>query len=88
MRFTPAIAVAIMTALLLAPVAKAQQAKAERIEEPERIEEVVVVVGSRFHTARSAAEATAPVDILSADEIGRVGNHADLTDSLRALAPS
>ena len=51
MRFTPAIAVAIMTALLLAPVAKAQQAKAERIEEPERIEEVVVVVGSRFHNS-------------------------------------
>ena len=26
--------------------------------------------------------------MLSAEEIGRVGNHADLTDSLRALAPS
>ena len=50
--------------------------------------EEVVVIGSRFQTARSAGEATAPVDILSGDEIGRVGNHADLTDSLRALAPS
>ena len=80
MRLTPGIAVSIMTAFLVAPVAGAQQAE-ERIEE-------VVVVGSRFQTARSAAEATAPVDILSADEIARVGNHADLTDSLRALAPS
>ena len=80
MRLTPGIAVSIVTAFLVAPVAGAQQAE-ERIEE-------VVVVGSRFQTARSAAEATAPVDILSADEIARVGNHADLTDSLRALAPS
>ena len=50
--------------------------------------EEVIVVGSRFQTTRSAAEAAAPVDILSGEDIGRVGNHADLTDSLRALAPS
>ena len=50
--------------------------------------EEVIVVGSRFQTSRSAGQATAPVDVLSAERIGRVGNHADLTDSLRALAPS
>lgn len=51
-------------------------------------DEVVVVVGSRFQTERSDSQATAPVDILSAEEIGAIGNSADLTDSLRALAPS
>ena len=50
--------------------------------------EVVLVIGSRFETARSAGDATAPVDVLSAEELARIGNGVDLTDSLRALAPS
>ncbi|MDE0038119.1 MAG: TonB-dependent receptor [Gammaproteobacteria bacterium] len=63
------------------PTVLAQDGRAAEIEE-------VVVVGSRFQTSRSEAQATAPVDVLSGEQIGRVGNHADLTDSLRALAPS
>ena len=70
------------TGILFAlPNALAQGDQTARIEE-------VVVVGSRFQTSRSEAQTTAPVDVLSAEQIGRVGNHADLTDSLRALAPS
>ncbi|MYA17639.1 MAG: TonB-dependent receptor [Gammaproteobacteria bacterium] len=70
-----------MTVVCALPTIHAQEAGNAQIEE-------VIVVGSRFQTSRSAAQATAPVDILSAEEIGAVGNHADLTDSLRALAPS
>ena len=51
-------------------------------------DEVVFVIGSRFQTERSDSQAAAPVDILSAEDIGSGGNGADLTDSLRALAPS
>ena len=67
--------------LFAQPSVLGQEGQTAQIEE-------VVVVGSRFQTSRSQAQATAPVDVLSAEEIGRVGNHADLTDSLRALAPS
>ena len=81
MRITPAIIAAIVLTLFCGPDAVAQDAEAGPIEE-------VIVVGSRFQTARSAAEATAPVDILAAEDIGKVGNNMDLTDSLRALAPS
>lgn len=70
-----------MGALFAQPNVLAQGSQTAQIEE-------VVVVGSRFQTSRSEAQATAPVDVLSGEQIGRVGNHADLTDSLRALAPS
>ena len=60
----------------------------EASEADAEADEVVVVIGSRFQTERSDSQATAPVDILSAEEIGAIGNNADLTDSLRALAPS
>ncbi|MDE0192463.1 MAG: TonB-dependent receptor [Gammaproteobacteria bacterium] len=70
-----------MGALFAQPMVLAPGSQTAQIEE-------VVVVGSRFQTSRSEAQATAPVDVLSAEQIGRVGNHADLTDSLRALAPS
>ena len=60
----------------------------EASEAEAEADEVVVVIGSRFQTERSDSQAMAPVDILSAEEIGAIGNNADLTDSLRALAPS
>ena len=76
----------ILIALLAgAPLAAPAQAEEAANEAPM---EEIVVIGSRFATARSASDATAPVDVLSSEDIGRVGNHADLTDSLRALAPS
>lgn len=66
------------------PIAPALAAE----EEDARDVEVVFVIGSRFQTSRSASDAPAPVDILSAEDITSIGNNADLTDSLRALAPS
>jgi len=59
----------------------------EDASEATEIEEVVVI-GSRFRTSRSASEVLAPVDVLASEELESVGNHADLTDSLRSLAPS
>ncbi len=85
MRFfvpTPIIIALLAGAPLVAP------AQAEEAAANEAPMEEIVVIGSRFATARSASDATAPVDVLSSEDIGRVGNHADLTDSLRALAPS
>ena len=76
----PFLAIAVVLGL---PAAGQEPSDAEAAAD-----EVVVVVGSRFQTERSDSQATAPVDMLSAEEIGAIGNNADLTDSLRALAPS
>lgn len=80
----PAHASFLAVAVVLGLPASAQEAS----ETQAGADEVVVVVGSRFQTERSDSQATAPVDILSAEQIGAIGNNADLTDSLRALAPS
>ena len=82
--FRPAYASFLAVAVVLGLPASGQEAS----EEQAQADEVVVVVGSRFQTERSDSQATAPVDILSAEQIGAIGNNADLTDSLRALAPS
>ena len=74
-------------AVVAAPIAPAAAAEMEAAEADEDVE-VVFVIGSRFQTSRSASDAPAPVDILSAEDITSIGNNADLTDSLRALAPS
>ena len=76
-----------LAAALLLALPGAEALGQEEADNAAPIEEVVVI-GSRFATARSASDAVAPVDVLSSEDIGRVGNHADLTDSLRALAPS
>ena len=75
----------VAVALLLATPLGAQEGDETDAQEAD---EVVFVIGSRFQTERSDSQATAPVDILSAEEIGAIGNAADLTDSLRVLAPS
>ena len=79
------------TPIVLAVVAAGPLATSTQAEEAATDEapmEEIVVIGSRFAAARSASDALAPVDVLTSEDIGRVGNHADLTDSLRALAPS
>ena len=76
-----------LAAALLLAVPAAEALGQEEADSAAPIEEIVVI-GSRFATARSASDAVAPVDVLTSEDIGRVGNHADLTDSLRALAPS
>ena len=89
MRHSRIVVAAAMAGSIGQPNAAAQDGESAQDPRAEstRIEEVIVV-GSRFQTTRSAAQATAPVDVLSGEQIARVGNHADLTDSLRALAPS
>ena len=57
-------------------------------QDGEGILEEVVILGSRSQKPRSAADSPVPVDVLSAEEFGSLGNTADLTDSLRALVPS
>ena len=74
---------ALLLGLNLAPaVALAQDAEAEDAA----IEEIVVI-GSRKR-GRSAAESTAPVDVISGETFALVGNTADITDNLRANVPS
>lgn len=74
---------ASVSILLLAPgTAQAQSAEAE-----ESVIEEIVVIGSRKR-GRSAAESTAPVDVISGETFGLVGNSADITDNLRVNVPS
>ena len=79
----------VAAAMALSPLAMAGEERGREEESiAESADEVVFVIGSRFRTERSDSQAAAPVDILSAEDIGAIGNNADLTDSLRALAPS
>lgn len=64
----------------IAPDARAEAAPNAAIEE-------VVVIGSRKR-GRSAADSTAPVDVISAEDFLAIGNSADITDNLRANVPS
>ena len=74
---------ALLCALFLAPgAAEAQSESAE-----ETVIEEIVVIGSRKR-GRSAAESTAPVDVISGETFGLVGNSADITDNLRVNVPS
>ena len=49
--------------------------------------EEIVVIGTR-RPGRSAAESTAPIDVISGDAFAQVGNTADITDNLRFNIPS
>ena len=68
--------------LLAPPPLPAQSAGAEDAA----IEEIVVI-GSRKQ-GRSAAESTAPIDVISAEDFSLIGNSADITDNLRVNVPS
>ncbi len=48
----------------------------------------VSVIGSRSNKERSAADSPVPIDIISAEDLSRLGNTVDLTDNLKALVPS
>ncbi len=62
------------------PPVLAQVADSEAIEE-------IVVIGTRKR-GRSAAQSTAPIDVISAETFALVGNSADITDNLRVNVPS
>ena len=53
----------------------------------EAVIEEIVVIGSRKR-GRSAAESTAPIDVISGETFGLVGNTADITENLRVNVPS
>lgn len=61
---------------------KAQEAATE-----ETAIEEIVVIGSRKR-GRSAEQSTAPIDVISGEAFGQIGNSADITDNLRANVPS
>ncbi|MCV6606290.1 MAG: TonB-dependent receptor plug domain-containing protein, partial [Porticoccaceae bacterium] len=51
------------------------------------IDEEIVSVGSRG-APRSATDSPVPVDVFNAEDLGSLGNTADLTDNLKSLVPS
>ena len=67
---------------LLPAAAQGQDAEAE-----ETVIEEIVVIGSRKR-GRSAAESTAPIDVISGETFGQIGNSADISDNLRVNIPS
>lgn len=73
----------VSTALFAGTQASAQEATSEAQE----VIEEILVIGSR-NPARSAADSTSPIDIISAQEFNAIGNGADVTDNLRANVPS
>ena len=74
---------AATSALFLVPAkVQAQSATAD-----DAVIEEIVVIGSRKR-GRSAAESTAPIDVISGETFGLVGNSADITDNLRVNVPS
>ena len=50
--------------------------------------EEVISIGTRSAEPRTAADSTVPVDVFSAEDIGRIGGTADITDNLNTLIPS
>lgn len=74
---------ALLLGLHLAPAT----ARAQSLEAEESVIEEIVVIGSRKR-GRSAAESTAPIDVISGESFGLVGNTADITDNLRVSVPS
>ena len=69
----------------LFPTPAAAQAREAGAEEA--VIEEIVVIGSRKR-GRSAAESTAPIDVISGETFGLVGNTADITENLRVNVPS
>ena len=67
---------------LIPGVAQSQDSEAE-----ETVIEEIVVIGSRKR-GRSAADSTAPIDVISGETFGLVGNSADITENLRVYVPS
>ena len=72
-----------LSVLTLAPATVCAQSEAAA----EEVIEEIVVIGSR-KPGRSAAESTAPIDVISGEDFGLIGNSADITDNLRVNVPS
>ena len=85
------LSVAIFSALAMmsstAYAAEADKADSKEKAADDTIEEVVSL-GSRSARARTASDSTVPIDSLSAEQFGSVGNASDVTDNLKAFVPS
>ncbi len=66
----------------------AQDADADDDAFDDALLEEIVVTGTRSRRARSAAESTVPIDVISSDDINAYGGAADLTDTLKNNIPS
>ena len=76
----------LLTCVALLPILTLQPAPGNA-REGATIEEIITI-GSRSQRARSTLDSTVPIDILTADDFGRIGNAADITDHLKTLVPS
>lgn len=61
--------------------------QADQDADSETMLEEVVITGTRSSRARTAADSTVPIDVLSGDDFDSYGGTADLTDNLQALVP-
>jgi len=80
-KYLAQLALALAVTGLSMQTAVAQQGANEVIEE-------IVTTGSRSAKPRSAADSPVPIDVISGDDLGALGNTADLTDNIRAMVPS
>ncbi|MGV6806744.1 MAG: TonB-dependent receptor plug domain-containing protein [bacterium] len=48
----------------------------------------IVTLGTRSAKPRSATDSTAPIDVISSDDLTAIGGAADITDNLNTLVPS
>ncbi len=76
----------LFTGIFVSMPAFAQDADAEAADDG--LLEEIVVTGTRSRRARSAAESTVPIDVISSDDINAYGGTADLTDALKNNIPS
>ncbi|MGB5334043.1 MAG: TonB-dependent receptor [Woeseiaceae bacterium] len=76
-----ALSAAVVCGTLSPQAVLAQDGSKELIEE-------IVTLGTRSAKPRSAADSTAPIDVIGGENFNAMGATADLTDNLKALVPS
>ena len=73
-------------AILVAVGASLSLPDAAFAQNEETIEEIITT-GTRSAKPRSASDSPVPIDVINTDDFSAMGNTADLTDNIRALAP-
>ncbi|VAV94479.1 TonB-dependent receptor [hydrothermal vent metagenome] len=57
-------------------------------QEEDALHDEIVTIGTRSAKPRSVSDSPVPVDVIASDDFNRMGNTADITDSLKTLIPS
>ena len=83
---TAPLLLAVSGAIIVLAAASSADAQTATGQVDAAIEEVVVI-GSR-RPGRSAAESTAPIDVIAGVDFSQAGNTGDITDNLRFHVPS